>query len=231
MLQNQNPTNGLVKLEDLKFFDVLVDLYPVTDKQVKEMVVDLRQHGQITPVTVTMVEEIPFLLHGHRRVKALIEMGETHAKADVIECPPEEVIVTAITANAQREKSHVTMGKEVKYLKEYATQNLPKLQMDDPELGRAMEWVAGKLGYKSKDTAYKLLKIVNTPTGMYCLNEVDTGELSSLQAAYEKACGIQKTPPVRKPLSPTCAPCNYFKDGDGNVCPRYVQLSGGGNNE
>jgi hypothetical protein len=217
----------LVELKKVKFIEILVDLYPVSEEQVNEMVEELREHGQLTPVTVIEDEgeEDYWSINGRRRCLALAKMNATHVNVDIIPCDANDIIKKAILANTQRPKSWVTKGKEVKFLSDYARQHYTELKTEDPEMTRAMKWVAERIGYKSKDQAYKLLKMVEADPIHYALNALDTGEIKSFEKAYKKACNIIDPPKEKKESSPTCAPCTYFRDPNGNICPRHIRFN------
>ena len=145
----------------------------------------------------------------------------------IIDCEESEVVVKAIEANAQRERSWVTKAKEVKYLVGHATQFLPMFQEDDPELKRAKTWVAKQFGYKNKALVYKLEEMNEKDPIHYALAQLDTGELKSFEEAYRKACGIEEPPKEKSVSKENAHPrCQYFRDDQGNICPRFIELSG-----
>lgn len=170
-----------MKVSDLKPHPKNTEIYG-QNENVSDLVEKIKRSGQVHTLVVTSKG---IVLAGHRRLKACKELGIEEVNVEIVNFDtPEQEVEYLIDNNATREKTEEQKAREARELKKVETilakkrqadnggdkksekyksgvANLPHMDSDKSENGKARDQVAKKLNYKSGREADRAIKTVN----------------------------------------------------------------------
>lgn len=98
----QVPNIKLVPINEIKVGGVNTRTIDDSDQGIDDLAENIRQHGLINPITITLDQGGYRLLAGERRYRAIVSLGRSEILANIVDVPPEQWRILMAAENLLR---------------------------------------------------------------------------------------------------------------------------------